>query len=221
LYRFDGDYTDKEVIEAIEFLNKDEDITGILVQLPLPEKYDTNAIISAIDPQKDVDGFHPESLKMVKEGHPTILSPLVLGIDGLIMSTNEPLENKVITVLSNHEVFAEPFQFLYGKHNKVFPTTLNDPLWQEKCHNADILIVAIGKPQFIANEVVKQDAIVIDVGINKLDDDTVGDVDFNNVILKAKFISPVPGGVGPMTVAYLMKNLVTLYKQQHSDKTGA
>lgn len=216
VYRFDADHETKDIIEAISFLNKDEEINGILVQLPLPEKYNTDEIIGSIDPAKDVDGFHPATLKSISEGKPTILSPLVLGIDGLIMATKEPVENKVITLLCNHEVFAEPFKFLYGKNNKVFPTTLDDPLWQEKCHNADILIVAIGKPQFITNEVVKQDATVIDVGINKLKDDTVGDIDFNNVILKSKFITPVPGGVGPMTVAYLMKNLVTLYKQQHS-----
>lgn len=213
-YTFEADVQEKTIIEVISFLNSDPDINGILVQLPLPEHLDTDAIIAAISPAKDVDGFHAETIATIQAGKPTVLSPLALGIDALIRSTKEPLHNKIVTVFANHEIFAEPFKYLYGKENKVFFTTPNDPLAQEKCHNADVLIVAIGNPKFVNNKYIKKDAIVIDVGINDLGDETVGDVDFEEVSLKAKYISPVPGGVGPMTVAYLIENVVKLYNQQ-------
>ena len=151
----------------------------------------------------------------LRAGQPVILSPLALGIDALIRETKTTIENKKITILCNSEVFAEPFQFLYGKNNVVTAVKLTSPNYDNLCHEADILIVAIGKPKFITNESIKDQAIVIDVGINDLGDETVGDVDFDNAMLKASFISPVPGGVGPLTIAYLLKNTLQL-AEKHS-----
>jgi len=210
LYKFDESQTDSEIIEVIKFLNQDPDIDAILVQLPLPEKFDEKEIIKAMDPKKDVDGFHPENILKLQARKPEILSPLALGIDAMIQETKIKLENKKITILSNSEIFAEPFKFLYAKHNQVTGTNLKDPDHKEKCHEADILIVAIGNPKYITNEFVKDQAVVIDVGINDLGDETVGDVDFHNVMLKAGYITPVPGGVGPLTIAYLLKNTIRL-----------
>jgi methylenetetrahydrofolate dehydrogenase (NADP+)/methenyltetrahydrofolate cyclohydrolase len=214
LYEFEDNCTEQELIEAIKFLNQDPQINGILVQLPLPKHLDTDKIISAVDPAKDADGFHPENLNALKQGTPRILSPLVLGVQELIKETKTPIQDKIITIVANHEIFAEPFKFLYGQSNKIFITNPTDELCQEKCHQADILIVAIGQPKFINNKYIKKNAIIIDVGISKLNDQTVGDVDFENVVLKAKYVTPVPGGVGPMTVTMLLENVVKLYQQQ-------
>lgn len=214
LYEIEPGSTDEEIIEVIKFLNSDPQVNSILVQLPLPEGHDTDAVIASIAPEKDVDGFHPENLKLLKSGKPRVLSPLALGIDAMIKETEVKLEGLNITILSNHSVFAEPFNYLYGKENTVISLIPEDENIKEKCHKADILIVAIGRAQEISSDYVKKDAVVIDVGINKVKDETIGDVDFENVMLKAGFISPVPGGVGPMTVATLLKNVVQLYKDQ-------
>jgi methylenetetrahydrofolate dehydrogenase (NADP+) / methenyltetrahydrofolate cyclohydrolase len=215
-YLFDGDYSNEDIIETINFLNKDSDVNGILVQLPLPERYNTDKIIGAIDPQKDVDGFHPATLKSLKANKPAIVSPLALGVDEMLKEVKELPENKTITILCNHKVFAEPFIYLYGKKNKLNVLTPADKKIKETCHEADILIVAIGKPKFIKNDFIKKDAIVIDIGINKVKDKTVGDVDFDNAMLKAKYITPVPGGVGPMTIAMLLENTYQLFLKQQS-----
>lgn len=214
LYEFPEPYQEEKIIEVIQFLNQDPEINAILVQLPLPSGLDEEKIIRAIDPRKDVDGFHPENLAKIKQGQPMILSPLTLGVDAMISETKVELKNKKIVIFANHDLILEPFKYLYGAHNQVEYVNPDDPQAKEKCHTADILIVAIGRPLYVTNEFIKQGAIVIDIGINKLNNKTVGDVDFENAILKAGFISPVPGGVGPLTIAFLLKNTVTLYYQQ-------
>lgn len=217
LYEFHDNYSDEQIIEVIQYLNQDSEINAILVQLPLPEKLDESKIINAIAPNKDVDGFHPENLAKIKMGKPSILSPLTLGVDAMIQETKINLENKKIVVLANHDLIAIPFNYLYGQKNIVAYVHPDDLNAQKKCHDADILIVAIGRPQYVNNEFVKHGAVVIDIGINKLGDKTVGDVDFDNVMLKTSFISPVPGGVGPMTIAFLLKNTIDLYHQQNKN----
>ncbi len=214
LYKFPVNATQAEVLEAIQFLNQDEATHAILVQLPLPKQFNEDEIISAIDPKKDVDGFHKVNLQNLKDGKSTIISPLVLGINRLIEETQVELKNKNIVVLSNNPLFAEPFQSFYGKTNTVTSVTLQTPEFKTVCHEADILIVAVGKANFIDNTFIKEDGIVIDVGINSVNGKTTGDIDFDNVILKASFVSPVPGGVGPMTIAYLLKNTVDLCSKQ-------
>ena len=212
-YLFDDSATENEILDTIDFLNQDNTINGILIQLPLPEKFAEAKLIERLDPKKDVDGFHPENLRLLTADKPYIKSPLVLGIEALIAETKVDLTNKKIVILSNSPVFAEPFKAVY-RHNEIVSITRNDENVKKICHEADILIVAIGEANFITTDFIKDNAILIDVGINKLDGKTVGDVDFDNAMLKASFISPVPGGVGPMTIAYLLRNTVELYKKQ-------
>jgi methylenetetrahydrofolate dehydrogenase (NADP+)/methenyltetrahydrofolate cyclohydrolase len=209
-YLFDADHRQEQVVETIEFLNHDPDIHGILVQLPLPENFAADEIIKAIDPKKDVDGFHPDNIEATRNKKPTIISPLALGIDRMIQETKIDLHNKVITVLANNEILAEPFHYLYGTDNNVRMVKPDNKDCQALCHESDILIVAVGRPHFITNDFIKDNAVIIDVGINSVAGQTVGDVDFENALLKVSYISPVPGGVGPMTIAYLLRNLLEL-----------
>ncbi|HUT22188.1 MAG TPA: bifunctional 5,10-methylenetetrahydrofolate dehydrogenase/5,10-methenyltetrahydrofolate cyclohydrolase [Candidatus Bipolaricaulota bacterium] len=211
-YNFEGDYRQKEIIETIEFLNADPSIDAILVQLPLPKKYNEDKIISAIDPKKDVDGFHPENIKKLLEGKPFIISPAALGIMELIKAAGRPLENQNILIICNSKLFSEPLKYLLGKKNSVMAVSQTHKDLAELGQKSDILIVAIGQPEQIGKEFVKPGAIVIDVGINESDGETVGDVNFFDVCEKAGFITPVPGGVGPMTVAMLLENVLKLHE---------
>ncbi|MBU1131812.1 bifunctional 5,10-methylenetetrahydrofolate dehydrogenase/5,10-methenyltetrahydrofolate cyclohydrolase [Patescibacteria group bacterium] len=209
-YFFNRTNSTEEVVSVIEFLNADPETNGILVQLPLPKEFDTEKIISAIDPAKDVDGFHPKTLENIQKCDLSVVSPLILGIVELIKSTEEEIKNKKITILCNHKIFGTPFHCFFDETNEINIVTLKEENYPEKVSEADILIVSIGRMQFITSEMIKQDAIIIDVGINKIGDDVCGDVDFEDVLPKVKFITPVPGGVGPMTVAMLLKNLLKL-----------
>ncbi len=209
-YLFDKKYSTEEIIQTIDFLNKDEEVNGILVQLPLPAGLDTDQIIAAIDPRKDVDGFHPTNVAKLEQCQAKIISPLVLGIVELIKSTGEEIKSKKIAILCNHKIFGKPFSCFYGTDNEINVVTLEDENYAEIVKEADVLIVSIGHANFIKEDMIKQDAIVIDVGINKINGEIVGDVNFDDVIQKVKFITPVPGGVGPMTVAMLLQNLVNL-----------
>lgn len=198
-YIFDSATKEAKIIEVIKFLNKDPEINGILVQIPLPAKFNTDKIIQAIDPAKDVDGFHPDS---------KFTSPNVLGIIELIKSTGIDLKNKKVTILSNSEKFAKPFKKLLPncKINYLDPSALSS-MPNAQCQSSDILVVAIGQPHFIKPEMIKKDAILIDVGINKVKSKTVGDID-PDCDKVASYRSPVPGGVGPMTIAMLLKNII-------------
>jgi len=210
-YHFEGDYTEEELIDCIKFLNNDLETTGILIQLPLPPKYNTEKIIKALDYRKDIDGFHPTNRAKMQKCEYRLLPPLPLAIVELVNSTGQEIKNKEIVILCNHLLFAAPFSCVWGKDNQVKAKTLEDKDWQTAVKKADILIVAIGKPLFINTDMIKKDATIIDVGINKLGDKIVGDVDYNSVLNKVKFITPVPGGVGPMTIAMLLHNLVQLH----------
>jgi methylenetetrahydrofolate dehydrogenase (NADP+) / methenyltetrahydrofolate cyclohydrolase len=200
-YLFPADYKEEQIIEAIKFLNIDNDIQGILVQLPLPEGFDTDKIIQAIDPKKDIDGFQPDS---------PFTSPTALGILELLKETKVDLNGKKVTILSNSEEFAKPFKKLLPdsilKHYNLKSKTLNKDLPQ-----ADIVIIAVGIPNYLKPSAIKKDAILIDVGISKVNGKTVGDIDSACDEI-ASWRSPVPGGVGPMTVAMLLQNLVNLVK---------
>lgn len=211
-YLFNDAHSDKDVIAAIEFLNQDPQVHGILVQLPLPAKFNTEKIIAAIDPRKDVDGFHPENVKRMEACNLKIVSPLVLGIVELIKSTEEEIKNKKFVILCNHKIFGKPFHCFYGANNNINIITPDED-YKTVAAEADILIVSVGRPNFIKARSIKKDAIVIDVGINKVGDTVVGDVDFKDAINKVKFITPVPGGVGPMTIAMLLRNLLALARQ--------
>jgi methylenetetrahydrofolate dehydrogenase (NADP+) / methenyltetrahydrofolate cyclohydrolase len=194
-YLLDSDCTEDKILHVIDFLNKDPEINGVLIQIPLPENFNTDKIIRAIDPAKDIDGFQPQS---------KFISPNILGIIELIKSTETGLKNKKITILSNSKVFAEPFKTLLKESNINYLDSKSKKL---NLKDSDILIVAIGKSKFVKPEMIKKDAILIDVGINKLKNKTVGDID-PSCDKVASWRSPVPGGVGPMTVAMLLKNLL-------------
>ncbi len=210
-YFLDPDCPEKKVLAVIDFLNKDQDIDGILVQLPLPKKFHTDKIIKEIKAKKDVDGFHPQT---------KIISPNILGIVELIKATGVKLKDKKVVILSNSKLFAKPFKKLLPqcKISYANPQSSISRL-KAQTQKADILIVAVGKPKFIKPDMIKKDAILIDVGINKIPasakvsagkhDKTVGDID-PDCDKVAAFRSPVPGGVGPMTVAMLLQNLINL-----------
>lgn len=206
----------QEVLDTIQFLNKDKGVDAILIQLPLPKHLDTAEIIQAMDPAKDVDGFHPTSIKNFLEGQSGFVPGLALGIFRLIESTEEALQNKNATIMAKSNILYQPVAKLLN--DQGVSTTIvrpNDKNLKDKCLQADILIVACGSPFFIKEDMVKNDAIVIDVGTNKIDDNyIVGDVDYTTVFPKVKFITPVPGGVGPMTVAMLLYNTLQLAKKK-------
>lgn len=208
-YLFPADYKEEQIIEAIKFLNNDTDIQGILVQLPLPEGLNTDKIINAIDPSKDIDGFQPNS---------PFTSPTALGIVELLKETKVDLKNKNITILSNSDEFAKPFKKLLpeSKVEYINPKLQPSPVRRSfseggdfglRTSNAEVLIVALGKPYHIKPDMIKKDTILIDVGISKVNGKTVGDID-PSCDQVASWRSPVPGGVGPMTVAMLLTNLI-------------
>jgi len=210
-YCFEKDAKEEDILATIDFLNKDTETSGILIQLPLPEKFDTNKIIKAMDFKKDIDGFHPENRKNMETCNYRVLPPLPLGIVEMVKATGETIENKKIVILCNHKLFGDPFKCVWGEKNKISILTTEDDNWKDKVAEADVLIVSIGIPYFIEKDMIKDGCIIIDVGINKLDDgEIVGDVNFAEVIDKVGFISPVPGGVGPMTIAMLLKNLLKI-----------
>jgi methylenetetrahydrofolate dehydrogenase (NADP+) / methenyltetrahydrofolate cyclohydrolase len=214
LYKFPNNTTTQEIVDSIQFLNNDETINAILVQLPLIKELDTKKIIAAIDPAKDVDGFHPDNIKKYISGKTNFLPGLTEGINMLLTSTKENLENKNICILANSNEFAEPLEKYFS--NQGYNAThchLRNKNWSQQVKNADVLIVAVGKPLLITSDNIKNGVIIIDVGTNRLTKDTtVGDVDFDSVYPKCSHITPVPGGVGPMTIAILLKNSITLAK---------
>ncbi len=186
------------------------------MQLPLPEHLDANRIISAIDPAKDADGFHPENIKNLTSGKNYIIPGLESGIMQLISSTKENLEGKKAAIIARSAEFTSTLAYILGEFG-VSAAILNpDGLETKKqLPEADIIIVAAGKPRWLKAKDIKPGAIIIDVGTNRLDDKTiVGDADFNDCAQAASWITPVPGGVGPMTVAMLLKNTVALAIEQ-------
>jgi methylenetetrahydrofolate dehydrogenase (NADP+)/methenyltetrahydrofolate cyclohydrolase len=210
-YLFFATEPEEKIIAKIEELNARPDIHGIIVQLPLPQGYNENKIISAIDPKKDADGFHPENIKKLMAGEPEIIPPVISGILELIKSTDTTLKNKKIAILANSEILAEPLaKILEGNEIKIIiaPETLTTEI-----ADADIIISALGRPKVITANAIKSGAILVDVGTTRLEDGkTVGDLDFDSVAEKAGWITPVPGGVGPMTVAELLQNALNLAK---------
>lgn len=200
-YYLDSDCDEQQILGVIDFLNTDPEITGILIQLPLPQKYNTNKIIKAIKANKDIDGFHPQT---------EFISPNILGIIELIKATGEDLKNKNIIILSNSKKFSEPFKKLLPQAKIKYLSPQSSTL-KSQTQKADILIVAIGKAKFIKPDMIKKEAILIDVGINKVKGKIVGDID-PTCDKVAAWRSPVPGGVGPMTVAMLLKNLIKFNK---------
>jgi methylenetetrahydrofolate dehydrogenase (NADP+)/methenyltetrahydrofolate cyclohydrolase len=205
---------ESKIIERIKTLNERDDIHAILVQLPLPFQFDRDKVIQTIDPKKDVDGFHPKNIKLLIEGNPNIISPIHSGITALIESTDINFKDKECLIIANSETFSSPLiSILESRGTKC--STLLAPFDKidAKIKKADIVVSAIGKPQFILGDWFKDNAVIIDAGTNHLEEGgVIGDVDFESTKEKNGFITPVPGGVGPMTIAMLLENVVKLSK---------
>ena len=218
--------TQEELLQEISLINEDSEIHGILVQAPLPNHIDERTIFNHVSPDKDVDGFNASNLgKLCQEQEDAFISCTPAGIIELIKRKNIPTEGKHVVVVGRSLIVGKPTGMLFLR--KGFPGNATvtfchsrTPDLENHTRRADILIAAIGKPQFVTKDMVKEGATVIDVGINRIEDSNkksgfrlVGDVDFEQVAPKTKFITPVPGGVGPMTVAMLMKNTVQAFKR--------
>ena len=202
----------EKIISKIEGLNKREDIDGILVQLPLPAGFDANQVITAIDPTKDVDGFHQENIRCFMSDQPSIVSGLVTGVWRLIESTGQDISGMSAAVVAKSGLCADPIVKILANHGaKAEFINANTPNLTTKLANKDILVIAVGHANFITAKMVKPRAIVIDIGTNRVGDQVVGDVDFQAVKDIAGYITPVPGGVGPMTVAMLLENVLHCY----------
>lgn len=204
---------EEELLALIEELNNDDTVDGILVQLPLPKHIDSTKVIEAIRPDKDVDGFHPYNVGRLCQRIPTLRACTPYGVMKLLEATNVDLYGKHAVIVGASNIVGRPMALellLAGCTVTVTHRFTKDLV--KHIQQADILVVAVGKPQFISGEWVKEGAIVIDVGINRIDGKLVGDIQFDTAAQKASFITPVPGGVGPMTVAMLMQNTLQAYQ---------
>lgn len=209
-YELPEETTQEELLELIDKLNRQDDVHGILVQLPLPKHIDEDKIIQAISPDKDVDGFHPESVGRLSIGQRGFVSCTPAGIVELLKRYNISIEGKECVVVGRSNIVGKPMAMLMLRENATVTIchsrTRN---LSEVTRRADILIVAIGKEKFITKDYVKDGAVVIDVGMHRNENNKLtGDVDFDDVVDKVSAITPVPGGVGLMTIAMLMKNCV-------------
>ncbi|MBI5799049.1 MAG: bifunctional methylenetetrahydrofolate dehydrogenase/methenyltetrahydrofolate cyclohydrolase [Candidatus Yonathbacteria bacterium] len=217
-YLFFATTPEVELTRKIMELNKRTNIHGILVQVPLPDPLSEDLLIAAIDPKKDADGFHPKNIEALLAGRPlgeprhmagtpTIVPSVIRGILALIEATRIPLAGKQATILANSSVFAAPLEKLLT-HRGMNVQTLIGHVSDVGCQVSDVLITAIGKPHFLTAQMIKKDAIIIDVGTSSLEDGKIVGDAHPNVVEKASWLTPVPGGVGPMTVAYLLRNVV-------------
>ena len=207
-YELPEETTQEELLALIEELNQKKEVNGILVQLPVPKHIDEKTIINAISPKKDVDGFHPQSVGSLCIGQPGFVSCTPAGIIELLKRTNVDISGKHCVVIGRSNIVGKPMALL-RENATVTVTHSKTKNLKEITKQADILIVAIGKPKFVDSSYVKDGAVVIDVGIHRNEDNKLcGDVDFESVKTIASAITPVPGGVGPMTIAMLMKNCV-------------
>ncbi len=214
---FDATISQTDLIAKIHALNAREDIQGILVQLPLPHQ-NPDDVIRAIDPNKDIDGFHPENLRRLEHGLPGLISPVAMGVMKLIDTAHQTHVKRATLVCS--EIFARPLVALLkegGIESKIVHPDSAE--LAAICLEADVLIVAVGQPKRIKGSMIKKGAIVIDVGTTKVGDQVLGDVEFESVEPVAGALTPVPGGVGPVTVAMLMLNVVKAYRLQRPQKT--
>ena len=205
---------EKTVLDKIDELNKDESVSGILVQLPLPKHIDKQKVIEAIAPIKDVDGFHPMNVGNLSSGYESSVPCTPLGCYLLIKKIEPNLSGKKAVVVGRSNLNGKPMTQLLLKENcTVTITHSRTKDLKAECLEADIIVAAVGMPELVKGDWVKKDAIVIDVGINKTDKGIVGDVAFDEVSKVAKALTPVPGGVGPMTIACLLKNTIECFKR--------
>ena len=210
---------EKELIDVVKNLNNDEKVNGILVQLPLPKQINTDSVINTVIPEKDVDGFHPENIGNLSSGYDSSIPCTPLGCSLLLKKVEKNLSGKHAVVIGRSNLNGKPMTQLLLKENCTVTITHSKTKdLKAECSRADIIIAAVGRPKLVKGDWVKKGAIVIDVGINKTDLGLVGDVDFDEVSKVAKAITPVPGGVGPMTIACLLNNTVECFKKLNLSK---
>jgi len=216
--RYPDTVEEKTVLEKIEELNKDETISGILVQLPLPKHIDKQKVIETIAPSKDVDGFHPMNVGNLSSGYESSVPCTPLGCYLMIKKIEPNLSGKKAVVVGRSNLNGKPMTQLLLKENCTVTITHSKTKdLKAECLEADIIVAAVGIPELVKGDWVKKDAIVIDVGINKTENGLVGDVAFDEVSKVAKALTPVPGGVGPMTIACLLKNTVDCFKRSQNN----
>lgn len=218
-YELDEDIKEDELIKLIDELNDRNDVNGILVQLPLPKHIDEQKILLRIKPSKDVDGFHPYNIGLLSIGKAVLKPCTPAGIIELINRSSIEISGKNAVVIGRSNIVGKPVSMLLLSENATVTICHSKTKDINKTvKNADIVVAAVGIPYFVKEDMVKNEAVVIDVGINRLENGhLVGDVDFENVSKKASYITPVPGGVGPMTIAMLMKNCILAAKAQNSE----
>ena len=216
--RYADNVEEKVVLNKIKELNKNEKVSGILVQLPLPKHIDKRKVIETIDPKKDVDGFHPMNVGNLSSGYDSTIPCTPLGCYLLIKDTEKNLNGKHAVIIGRSNLNGKPMTQLLLKENCTVTITHSKTKdLKAECKRADIIVAAVGRAKLVKADWIKKDAIVIDVGINKTDSGLVGDVDFNEVSKIAKAITPVPGGVGPMTIACLLSNTIECFKKSRSN----
>lgn len=229
LVKLPGNINENELLQEIKKLNEDKDLDGFIVQLPLPDHIDQEKIIMAIDPEKDVDGFHPQNFGKMALEMESFLPATPYGIMTMLKRYNVPTQGKNVVVIGRSRIVGRPMSILMSR--KGYPGDATVTLTHSKTQNlqdftknADIVITALGVPNFLKGSMIKKGAVIIDVGITRIDDSTkergfylAGDVDYNDVSEKASWITPVPGGVGPMTRAMLLKNTLIAYKKNIND----
>lgn len=224
--RLPAQTSEAELLKLVEQLNEDPEVDGFIVQLPLPQHIDEQKILMAIDPKKDVDGFHPENIGRMALDLPSFIPATPAGIIEMLQRYEVPTEGKLCVVIGRSKIVGMPMSLLMGKNKypgncTVIQTHSRTANLKELCAKADILIAALGRPEFVTADMVKEGATVIDVGISRIADASktrgyriVGDVEFTQVAPKCRYISPVPGGVGPMTRTALLTNTLKAYQRQ-------
>ena len=210
--------TEQALLELIETLNQDAEVDGILVQLPLPKHIDSTKVIEQISPEKDVDGFHPYNVGRLCQRIPTLRACTPYGVMKLLETTGISFYGKHAVIVGASNIVGRPMalELLLAGCTVTVTHRFTEDL-ASHIRQADILVVAVGKPKFIKGEWIKEGAVVVDVGINRLEGKLVGDVEFEVAAQRASYITPVPGGVGPMTVARLMQNTLSAYEKQQGD----
>jgi len=218
LYKCPENISELEILEMIKCLNEDESIDAILVQLPMPDNIDTDTIVMSVDKNKDIDGFHPDNLeKLLKSCDSDAFMPPVFAVVlEMLNSIDYEIKNKRVCIISNADIFGKSLAYILKcRGAEAEAVKADDKNLADKTSRADILITAVGQAEFIKKDMIKQGAVIIDIGINKRGGKVVGDVDFKDVKDKAGYITPVPGGVGPMTIALAFKNTLEIYKKRH------
>ena len=226
LLRFEADITEAQLLEAVESLNNDPDVDGFIVQLPLPKHISENTVMETVNPAKDVDGFHPINVGRMCKGLPAYISATPFGILEMLIRAGIETSGKHCVVIGRSQIVGLPMSILmqrntYPGNSTVTITHSKTQNLKEICQSADILIVALGRPEFVKADYVKEGAVVVDVGITRVADATKksgfsikGDVDFNDVAPKTSYITPVPGGVGLMTICGLLTNTFKAAKKE-------